>query len=70
MKFNISVIIPTKNEIIHIERSIRSALKITPYVYVLDSSSNDGTQEKAKSLGVKVFQYNWTSSCNFSKKPR
>ena len=68
MKSNISVLIPTKNEIIHIERSVRSALKITPYVYVLDSSSIDGTQEKAKSLGAKVFQYNWTSSCNFSKK--
>jgi glycosyltransferase involved in cell wall biosynthesis len=68
MKSNISVIILTKNEIIHIERSIRNALKLTPYVYVLDSASTDGTQEKAKSLGVKVFQYNWTNSSTFSKK--
>ena len=65
---NISVFIPTKNEIIHIERSVRSALKLSPNVFVVDSSSTDGTVEKAESLGAKVFQYKLTASSNFSKK--
>ncbi len=68
MESNISVFIPTKNEIIHIERSVRSALKLSPYVFVVDSSSTDGTVEKAESLGAKVFQYEWTTSSNFSEK--
>lgn len=65
---NISVIIPVKNEIIHIERCINNALKLTSNVYVVDSSSTDGTAEKALSLGAQVFNYNWNSSSNFSKK--
>lgn len=68
MESNISVIIPATNEIIHIERSVRSALKLTPYVFVVDSASTDGTAEKAGSLGAKVFQYDWTVFSNFSKK--
>lgn len=68
MESNITVIIPTRNEIIHIERAIKNALRLTPYVYIIDSSSTDGTIEKAESLGVKVFQYEWIASSNFSKK--
>jgi len=68
MESNISVIIPAKNEIIHIERSVKSALRLTPYVFIVDSSSTDGTREKAEALGAKVFQYVWTASSNFSKK--
>lgn len=65
---DISVYIPTKNESLHIERAISSALKITPYVYVVDSSSTDDTVFKAKSLGAKVFQYDWNTSSNFARK--
>jgi glycosyltransferase involved in cell wall biosynthesis len=65
---NISVIIPTKNELIHIERAIKSALRLTPNVFVVDSSSTDGTIELAEKLGAKVYQYNWNGSSNFSKK--
>ncbi|MFT7158517.1 MAG: glycosyltransferase involved in cell wall biosynthesis [Parvicella sp.] len=68
MNVNITVFIPTKNEIIHIERSVRSALKLTPNVYVVDSASTDGTIEMAESLGVVVLQYDWTASSNFSTK--
>lgn len=67
-KNNITVIIPMRNEIKHIERSITSALSLTPYVYVVDSGSTDGSIEVAKSLGAEVFQYEWTSSSNFSTK--
>lgn len=57
-----------RNERKHIERSIRSALKITPYVFVVDSQSNDGSIELAERSGARVFQYEWTSSSNFSTK--
>ena len=65
-KNNITVIIPMRNEIRHIERSVTSALDLTPHVYVVDSGSTDGSIEVAKSLGAEVFQYEWTSSSNFS----
>ena len=68
MESNITVIIPVKDEIIHIERSVKCALRLTPFVFIVDSSSTDGTVEKAESLGAKVFQYEWTASSNFSKK--
>ncbi len=67
-KSNVTVIIPMKNEIEHIERSVRSALSLTPYVYVVDSNSTDGSIGVAKSLGAEVFQYEWTPSSNFSTK--
>ena len=68
MKNSISVYIPTFNETLHIERAVKSALKITPHVYVIDSASNDDTVTKAEALGAKVFQYEWTSSSNFARK--
>lgn len=66
MDSNISVIILVKNEIIHIERAVKSALKLSPYVFVVDSFSTDGTGEKAELLGAKVFQYD--RNFNFSQK--
>ena len=57
-----------RNEVRHIERSVKSALSLTPYVYVVDSESTDGSIEVAKALGAEVFQYKWTSSSNFSTK--
>lgn len=68
MSSNITVIIPMKNEIRHIERSIKSALRLTPQVFVIDSFSTDGSTIVAEKLGAKVFQYEWTSTSNFSKK--
>jgi glycosyltransferase involved in cell wall biosynthesis len=68
METSISVIIPVKNELIHIERCVKSALRLTPNVFVVDSSSTDGTFKKAESLGAKVFNYKWDPSSNFSKK--
>ena len=65
---NITVIIPIKDEIQHIERSIKSALRLTQYVFVVDSGSTDGSVELAEKLGARVFQYKWTKESNFSKK--
>lgn len=65
---NITVIIPMRNERIHIVRSVESALKLTPNVFVVDSNSTDGSIEIAEKLGAEVFQYEWTNASNFSKK--
>lgn len=68
MNTDISIIILTSNEFLHIKRAISNALMLTKNVFVVDSFSTDGTIEIAESLGVKVFQYEWTDSSNFSKK--
>jgi glycosyltransferase involved in cell wall biosynthesis len=64
----IAVVIPTKNEEIHISRAIKSALRITKNVVIVDSSSTDRTIEIAEYFGIIVLQYEWTASSNFSKK--
>ena len=53
---DISVIILTYNEEIHIERAIRSVLPFAKDVFVIDSFSTDKTVDIAKSLGAKVLQ--------------
>lgn len=65
---DLSIIIPATNEILHIERSVKSALSLTNKVFVIDSHSTDGTIEVAERLGARVFQYDWTPESNFSKK--
>ena len=65
---DISIIIPATNEILHIERSVKSALTLTNKVFVVDSHSTDGTKEVAERLGANVFQYDWTAHSNFSTK--
>jgi glycosyltransferase involved in cell wall biosynthesis len=68
MCHNIAVIILVKNEIIHIERSINSALKLTNKVYVVDSNSQDGTFQKAEELGAIVHNCDASVASNFSDK--
>ena len=66
---NNTAIILTKNEEIHIERCIRSILPIFKNIYVVDSFSEDRTQQIAKELPVKILensflnhssQFNWS----------
>jgi glycosyltransferase involved in cell wall biosynthesis len=59
---NISVLILTYNEEIHIERCINNAKKIASSIYVVDSFSNDKTVEIAESLGAVVFQNKWENN--------
>jgi len=54
---NLSVIILTYNEEIHIERCIHSVLPIAKRIYVVDSYSTDRTVEIAKGLGATVVQH-------------
>jgi glycosyltransferase involved in cell wall biosynthesis len=54
----ISIIIPTINEEIHIERAINSAKKLSDDIWVLDGGSTDETVSIAESLKVNVFKSN------------
>ena len=58
---NISVVILTYNERLHIERCIKSAHRISDKVYVVDSHSTDGTQEIARRLGAKVVEHDYVN---------
>jgi glycosyltransferase involved in cell wall biosynthesis len=53
---NITVVILTFNEEIHIERCIRSALGITDNIIVIDSYSTDDTLKILKKYKIKVHQ--------------
>lgn len=61
---DISVIILTYNEEIHIERCIRNAQKFAKEIFLVDSFSTDKTIEIATKLGAKVYQHPWE---NYSK---
>ena len=56
---DISVIILTFNEEIHIERCLRNARRFAKEIFVVDSFSTDKTVEIAKSMGAKVYQHEW-----------
>lgn len=61
---DISVIILTFNEGIHIERCITNAKRFAKEIFVVDSFSTDSTVEIATRLGAKVYQHPWE---NYSK---
>lgn len=56
---DLSVIILTKNESIHMGRCITSLLKVAKQVYIVDSGSTDNTAELATSLGAIVLYNPW-----------
>lgn len=58
---DLSVIILTHNETLHIERCIKSLLLITDKIFIVDSFSSDDTVEKARNLGATVVQNPWVS---------
>jgi len=59
MKKNISVLILTFNEELHIERCIKSLLPFTKEIFLVDSFSTDTTVEIAESIGAKVYRNKW-----------
>ena len=61
----ITVIILTKNEELHIERAIKSALSITKNVIVIDSNSTDDTIFLAQKYNVIIKNASFN---NFSEK--
>lgn len=56
---NLSVIILTYNEEIHIRRCIENVQQISDEIFIVDSYSTDSTIEIAKTLGAKVYQNKW-----------
>ena len=58
-KPDISVIILTHNEQLHIERCIRNLLPIAQQIFIVDSFSTDNTVQIAEAFGAEVFQRPW-----------
>ncbi len=58
---DLTVIILTFNEEIHIERCIRSVQQIAQHVFVVDSYSTDRTVEVAETLGANVYQHKFVN---------
>ena len=61
MKDQVSILILTKNEEIHIERCLKSAFRLTTNIYVVDSNSLDRTREIAMREGVNVLSGEFSS---------
>lgn len=59
MKSNLSIIILTFNEELHIKRCIESLASISKNIFVVDSFSDDKTVAISESLGAKVYQRKW-----------
>lgn len=57
----LSVVILTFNEALHIERCIASAQRLTDKIYVVDSHSTDGTQEIARRCGASVVEHDYVN---------
>jgi glycosyltransferase involved in cell wall biosynthesis len=62
---DISVIILTYNEELHIKRSIENVKKFTDQIFIVDSFSTDKTIFIAKELGVSIYQNKWEN--NYAK---
>ena len=56
---DLTVIILTKNEKLHIARCLDNVNKVADKVYVIDCQSTDGTQEIARRMGAEVVEHDW-----------
>ncbi|MFC3200253.1 glycosyltransferase family 2 protein [Alteromonas oceani] len=59
MSSNLSVLILTHNEELHIRRCIESLKPIVSQIFVVDSGSTDKTIQICEELGVRVFRRKW-----------
>ena len=60
MRFNnISIVILTYNEELHIKRCLNNISKLTSDIYIIDCFSTDKTVDIAKSFNAKVIQHSW-----------
>ena len=59
---DISVIILTYNEELHIERCISNARRFASNIFIVDSFSTDATVSISRSQGVQVFQNKWENN--------
>jgi glycosyltransferase involved in cell wall biosynthesis len=58
-KLNVTAVILTYNEELHIARCLKNILQIAAKVYVIDSYSTDNTVELATKEGAEVLQHQW-----------
>ena len=56
---DLSVIILTKDEKLHIKRCLENVNQFAKKVYVVDCHSSDGTQTIARELGAEVIVHDW-----------
>ncbi|MCM1139819.1 MAG: glycosyltransferase, partial [Muribaculum sp.] len=56
---DITVIILTKDEKLHIRRCLERLYGIAKRVIIVDCHSTDGTQEIARSLGAEIIEHDW-----------
>lgn len=59
---DLSIIILTFNEEIHIRRCISNCLKLTKNIFVIDSFSTDKTVTISRELGAIVLQHKWENN--------
>lgn len=59
IRTDISVIVMTLNEEIHLRRCLESVKNITDQLFVVDCFSTDRTAEIAREMGAEVFQHKW-----------
>ena len=59
---DISVIILTYNEGIHIRRCLKNVNSFAKEVFLVDCFSTDSTIEIAENLGAKVYQNKWENN--------
>lgn len=59
---DISVIILTFNEEMHIERCINSVKSITDQIFIVDSFSSDNTTNLAQKFNARVYQNKWENN--------
>ena len=58
---NISALVLTYNEEIHIRRCLENAFQVAKEVFVIDSYSTDRTCDIAREMGAVVLQNKWTN---------
>lgn len=56
---DLTVIILTKDERLHIGRCLENVRGVARKVYVVDCHSTDGTQEMARGMGAEVVEHDW-----------
>lgn len=56
---DISAIVLTYNEELHIRRCLENLLQLTDHIFIIDSFSTDKTVEIAKGMGGNVIQHEW-----------